>query len=230
MERKNRSHRAVPMLETPRVESIQAQEEERYRLAREIHDGTAQILSNAILELEYCERLLDQNPEDLKAELAHLKRYLRGGLEEVRRFIFDLRPPTLTELGLMATLRSYVQDYQERFHIPVEMQEECGLDRGLSAAIEVAIFRIVQEALQNVRKHAAANQVRLCLIEGEQGLALTIEDDGRGFDPARVESGHFQHMGLTGMRERASLIGGTLEIVSSPGGGTRVSLHVPINS
>ena len=208
---------------------IQAYEQERLRLAREIHDGPAQILANAIFELEYFEKLLERDPAAVKGQLAQLKKDIRNGLTDVRRFIFDLRPPTLGEMGLFQALRRYLADYQEHFGIAVDADLPDSHDR-LPANQEVAVFRIIQEALQNIQKHAAASRIAISGSIGSAALQVLLEDNGRGFDPGEVASRHAKTLGLTSMRERAELIGADLRVTSSPGQGTRVSLLVPLES
>ena len=208
-----------------RARVLQAEEDERQRLAREVHDGPAQVLANAIFELEYCERLLEKDPIRLRTELARLKRDVREGLADVRYFIFGLRPAPLADVGLEATLRRYVEDYQSRFGIRVEL----GLDEipRLPSTYEVALFRIVQEALQNVQKHSGARSVQVEVRNLDGALSLIVQDNGRGFDASREAGLERKRFGLVGMRERARLIRGELEISSQPGSGTRVQLTVP---
>ena len=208
---------------------IQAYEQERQRLAREIHDGPAQILANAIFELEYFERLIDKDPSSVKSQLGQFKSDMRNGLAEVRRFIFDLRPPSLGDMGLFVALRRYLEDYERHFGISVR-SELPQLRERLPTTKEVALFRIVQEALQNVQKHAAASRVA---VRGEIDsgvLRLCVEDDGRGFDLTEVERRHTRNLGLTSMRERAELIDAQLEIVTAPDQGTRITVSVPLES
>lgn len=207
-----------------RVRLLQAQEDERQRLAREIHDGPAQALANAIFEMEYCERLWDKNPEQMKKELGRLKQDLREALADVRYFISDLRPAPLTELGLDPVLRRYIDEYQTRFNIKVNASWQ---DLGrLPGPQELAIFRIVQETLQNTRKHSGASEVNLRLTQEAESFTITIEDNGTGFDVHRHQDGEGHHFGLTSMSERARLIGGELQITSTSAG-TRVALTVP---
>jgi two-component system sensor histidine kinase DegS len=206
----------------------QAQENERERLAREIHDSPAQALANAIFELEFCERLLEKDPAKLRQELVRLKNDMRGALADVRHFIFGLRPAALSELGLTATIRRYADDFRDRSGILVEL--EMGNLRRLHATQEVAVFRIVQEAFQNARKHSRAKTVRLSLSDDEDRLRVAIEDDGQGFERQKVSQRCVGHFGLQGMQERAALIGGQLEIESRPGAGTKVTLNVPIQA
>lgn len=205
---------------------LAAQEEERYRLARDVHDGPAQVLANLTFEIQYCERLLDKDPAALREELLKIQNHLREGLAEVRHFIFDLRPPALADLGLEPSLRRYVQEYQDRFGIEVDLQIDEAPER-LTSTQEVAIFRIIQEALQNTRKHARATQVRLTVERGPDYCRVVIKDNGVGFDPPQTRASGKKTLGLVSMRERAELVGGTLEVTSKPGNGTQISLSVP---
>jgi two-component system, NarL family, sensor histidine kinase DegS len=207
---------------------IQAYEQERLRLAREIHDGPAQILANAIFEMEYFERLLERDPDTVKSNLSRLKSDMREGLTEVRRFIFDLRPPALSEMGLFVALRRYAADFEKHFGISMEVDLPDAQER-LSSSKEVALFRVAQEALQNVQKHAGASRVTIRGRADQLVMSRSIEDNGRGFDLTRVASRHSRNLGLISMRERAELIGAQLQVASSPGRGTRISIAVPLD-
>jgi signal transduction histidine kinase len=207
---------------------IQAYEQERLRLAREIHDGPAQILSNAIFEIEYFERLMERDPDTVRTNLSRLKSDMREGLTEVRRFIFDLRPPVLSEMGLFAALRRYASEFTKHFGISAELDLPESKDR-LSPSKEVALFRVAQEALQNVQKHAGASRVTIKGRADQLVMTLSIEDNGRGFDLTRVASRHSRNLGLISMRERAELIGAQLQVTSTPGQGTRISIVVPLD-
>ncbi|MCL5264770.1 MAG: sensor histidine kinase [Chloroflexi bacterium] len=210
------------------IRMLQAQEVERQRLAREIHDGPAQVLANAIFQLEFCERLLEKEPERLPKEIARLKKDVREGLAEVRNFIFDLRPAPLADTGLQAMLQHYAKNYQSRFSIAVVSELS---DTGrLPVAQETAIYRIIQEAMQNVQKHSHASQVKLTLSRDADAIVVMVEDNGVGFDVAKHTKDQVEHFGLISMRERSQLIGGDIDIISAPGQGTRVILNVPIGS
>jgi two-component system sensor histidine kinase DegS len=214
------------LLSMTQVWALEAQEEERRRLAREIHDGPAQVLANATFQLEYCNRLLERDPARLKDELVRLGGDLREGLAEVRYFIFDLRPGPLAELGLSATLQRYAENFQSRSGIEVELDLDFEPVR-LSPTKEVAVFRILQEGLQNVRKHSGATHASVSLRVRPDGLVVSVKDDGVGFDSSqRAESGG-RHFGLSSMEERARLIGAELRVNSKPGQGTSVVLRVP---
>lgn len=212
----------------PRLRALDVQEEERQRLAREIHDGPVQVLVNAIFVLSSCQRLFEKDTARARAELVRLEADLRDGLNEVRRFIFDLRPSPLADLGLTATLRQYVDSYRQRSGQVVELELADEVPR-LSSSKELAIFRIVQEALQNARKHSDSSWLRVSLrFEGGE-LVVGIEDNGRGFDPETVSGVAGRHFGLQSMRERAAYVGGSLDMRSRPGEGTSIVLRVPLD-
>ncbi len=200
---------------------VQAQEGERQRMAEDIHDGPAQVLTNAIFQVEYLDRILGDTDRPAQAEIAFLRDMLRNGLDEVRAFITDLRPP-LADVGVAAALNLRAQQLEERHGIVVEVSLD-GIDDRLTPAQRASVLRIVQEALQNVRKHAAASKVAI----GLEGDAVVIEDNGRGFDLMRLASGTSRNFGLQFMRERAELIGGQLQIESRQGEGTRILLRLP---
>ena len=210
---------------------IQAQEQERQRLAEEIHDGPAQVLTNAIFQVEYLDRVVagaaaagagrTATSSQARTELALLRSMLRDGLEEVRGFIATLRPPAV-EVGLTAALRDAAAEYQARNGIAVQVDVD-GIDARLSAAARASVLRITQEALQNVRKHAAATEVRI----GLENNRLVIADNGRGFDVMRLATGATRNFGLQFMRERAELMGSELQIESRQGEGTRILLRLP---
>ncbi|HKZ90508.1 MAG TPA: sensor histidine kinase, partial [Candidatus Limnocylindrales bacterium] len=210
---------------------IQAQEQERQRLAEEIHDGPAQVLTNALFQVEYLDRVVAGDPRSggtkaasgatARAELALLRSMLRDGLDEVRGFIAWLRPPAV-DVGLAVALREAAAEFQARNAIAVRVEVD-GVDAGLSPSARASVLRITQEALQNVRKHAAATEVWISL----DGNQLVIADNGRGFDVMRLATGASRNFGLQFMRERAELMGSELQIESRQGEGTRILLRLP---
>ena len=204
-------------------------EMERARLSREVHDGPAQVLANAIFEIEYLERIAERAPAEvrttLRAELAGLRQTFRTSLDSVRAFIYDLRPPELATLGLAEALRNYAGEYGVRHGLTVA----CHLDTagtGLTPTQELAVYRITQEALQNVHKHARAASVGLVWQRTAAGWVLHCTDDGISFDIAKAAR-QPHCVGLASMRERAELAGGALEIRSAPGAGTVVTITIP---
>lgn len=209
-----------------RAWALEAQEEERRRLAREIHDGPAQVLANATFQLEYCQRLIDRDPSRLRVELDRVKADLREGLTEVRGFIFDLRPGPLVELGLPATVRRYAESFSSRSGIEVLLDVDAEQERP-ALAVEVATFRIIQEAMQNARKHSRAKRIEVSIRPFGDRIRIVVRDDGVGFDAsARSESG-VRRFGMLSMEERARLIGAELRVESAPGQGTTIELTTP---
>lgn len=207
---------------------VRAQEEERRRLAREIHDGPAQLLANVVLRIDVCQRLADQDLQRLRDELNQLKDLVRLSLQDVRQVIFNLRPMALDDLGLVPALRAYIKAFQSRTATEVDLVT-FGTDRRYEPTFEVAVFRLVQEALTNVDKHAQASRVELVLEQRIRELKVTVKDDGVGFEPRQVAQKRTgTAYGLTGMQERARLIGGRMEISSQPGQGTRIQLVFPV--
>lgn len=206
---------------------IQAQEEERKRVAREIHDGPAQSMANVVLRSEIVEKML-KNERILEAqmELHELKEMVRMSLADVRRIIFDLRPMALDDLGLVPTLQKYIQTCEERIESSIDLVV-FGVEPPLRSSVKAAIFRLVQECLNNVEKHARANMVQVKLEFVQESLSLVVKDDGVGFDlEKRLATGG--SFGLLGMRERVQLLEGSVEMQSAPGEGTKVIFQIPL--
>jgi len=203
---------------------LAAQEEERHRIARELHDEAGQALTSMMVGLRLLEKEVEQ-PETLVARLADLKRTTDGVLEDLHRLAMDLRPASLDHLGLVAALRQYVELYSRQHGLVVQF-ESVGLDgERLPAEVEIALYRIVQEALTNVVRHARATRTDVLLERRGDRLVAIVEDDGAGFDPeAAVQN---SRLGLFGMRERAEMLDGTLAIESAPGSGTTVFVEIP---
>ncbi len=205
-------------------------EAERERLYRDVHDGPAQVLANAIFEVEYLERIAERAPAEvrqtLRTELSNLKGQFRGSLDSVRGMIYDLRPPELTELGLAEAMRNYASEWEARCGIKVSSELDLK-DTGLSPMAELAVYRVMQEGLQNVHKHAHASSVGIAWSRANDSWVLHVTDDGMGFDLVKAAR-HKKSVGLLSMRERAELIGGTLQIQSTPGKGTAVTLLLPV--
>jgi two-component system sensor histidine kinase DegS len=197
-------------------------EEERMRIARDMHDGPAQSMANLVLQAEILERLISRDPQLVVDELADFKDGVRGVLEETRRLIFDLRPMTLDDLGLVPTLRKLTKDF-ERSGIVTGLRV-IGEEARLPGALEPTLFRIIQEAMNNARKHAQAKNVEVVVAFQPRAVSAHVRDDGVGFDvaaaEARLDAG--KHLGMISMRERADLEKGRLEIRSQIGKGTEV--------
>jgi signal transduction histidine kinase len=206
---------------------VEAQEAERSRLAQEIHDGPAQALSNAIFQAEYIERVLDQDVRLARTELRFLRELLRRELGDVRSFISQLRPPVLDELGLDGSIRDAIDHTTAQTGLPIA-SDLSGPAGELSGAEQTVALRIVQESLQNVRKHAGASRATVTTaVDGPEWI-LEIRDDGRGFDVGSAAARGRRNFGLQFMRERAELIGARFEVRSRPDGGTVVRLAIPI--
>ncbi|TMV47163.1 histidine kinase [Paenibacillus mesophilus] len=211
---------------------ILAQEEERKRIAREIHDGPAQAMANMVLRSEIAERMIDrQEYATVKEELSDLKGAVRFGLEEVRKIIFNLRPMALDDLGLMPTLRKYVQDFEDRTRIHTRFEVH-GVEARLPSAMEVAVFRLVQEGLANVLKHSKASHAGIEITYQKQMVKVVVKDNGVGFSVEKLEAmiarGN-SHFGIMGMRERVELLGGRMDIESEPKAGAKLTMIIPIS-
>lgn len=202
-----------------------AQEEERRRLARELHDGMSQYLVALKLEVERM-RLGPHDPEQLQRLLELTKEV--G--QETRRIALELRPAALDDLGLKTALVNYVEEWAERSGIDVDFQDT-GLDGvRFPRPIETALYRVVQEALTNVLKHARARRVTVILERRDEDVQMIVEDDGRGFDydAAIAPAGARQRLGLLGMRERVAALGGSLQVETAPGAGASLFIRVPL--
>ena len=200
-------------------------EEERMRIARDMHDGPAQSMSNLVLQAEILERLVHK-PEAILNELQDFKNAVRNALDETRQLIFDLRPMTLDDLGLVPTLRKYLKEYSDKHGVPVRFNV-VGEERRLPGNTEGTLFRIIQEALTNAQKHAHAGGAEVTMNMSRDRVTATVRDDGRGFDIPAAEANlaRNRNLGLISMRERAELERGTLEIKSEPGKGTEIRVE-----
>ncbi|MBI3988272.1 MAG: HAMP domain-containing protein, partial [candidate division NC10 bacterium] len=204
---------------------ITAQEEERRRIARELHDETSQALATLLLSIETG---VSAAPGEVKEKLHRMKAMADRTLDSIHRLIFDLRPSVLDDLGLASALRWSAESRLEPMGIDLSF-EVLGLERRLPPEIETTLFRIGQEAISNIARHAEAEGVRITVEFGEQIVRLQVEDDGKGFDPEEITRfvEGARGLGLLGMKERAALLEGTLTIHSEPGKGTRVTVEVP---
>jgi len=209
-----------------KVRIVEAQEAERNRLAQEIHDGPAQALSIAIFQVEYIERVIESDPLLARTELRYLRELLRRELGDVRAFISQLRPPLLDELGLQGAIIDTVQHAQALTGLSITTELTAPVDI-LSDSEQTVVLRVAQEALQNVRKHAAASHVVVATQLEDDDWLLVVSDDGRGFDVGAVTARGRRNFGLQFMRERAELIGARIDVRSQPDGGTVVRLAIP---
>lgn len=208
---------------------VEAQEAERARLAREVHDGPAQALSNAIFQVEHIERLLGDDVKLARTELHFLRELLRRELGDVRGFISQLRPPLVDALGLNGALKDTIGHLASLAGVPIESDLQAPADR-LDHASQTVVLRVVQEALQNVRKHASASKVTVATRAEGDGWVLEIRDDGRGFDIPSVASRGRRNFGIQFMQERAELIGARFDVRSQPSEGTVVRLAIPMGT
>jgi two-component system, NarL family, sensor histidine kinase DegS len=205
---------------------IEAQEEERRRLSREIHDGPAQMLANVLMRSDLIERIYrERGVDDAFKEIRDLRKMVRSALYEVRRIIYDLRPMALDDLGLVPTLKKYlstIEEYSNRTKITFI---NAGSEKRLPSRLEVALFRLVQESVQNALKHAEANHIQVKIEIGKNHVILVIKDDGKGFDVNIKKENSF---GLIGMKERVDLLEGEMTIDSKIGAGTVIMIRVPL--
>jgi signal transduction histidine kinase len=199
---------------------VSAQELERKRLARELHDETGQSLTSILLGLRTLEDA--ETLEDLHAAVAELRAAVVRTLVDVRRLALELRPTALDDFGLVPAIENLVERFSEQSGLSVQFESR--LDGRLASGVETALYRIVQEALTNVMKHAHARHVSVLLVRNDSGVSAVIEDDGRGFSPGEDADGG---LGLLGMRERLALLDGTLRIEAAPGAGTTLVAEVP---
>ena len=221
---------------------IKATEEERYRISREIHDGPAQDLANSLFTTTIVERLMDQDMAEAKKTLEELRGEIRKCLTSVRQIIFDMRPMALDDLGLPQAVEQLIALFGERGKLHGTFSLE-GDYYALPKHVEIAVFRIVQEALNNVAQHARTDKVRVRMHYTSQALTLLIADEGVGFAPDQIDEPEDEaesdsldmeaqrkrrgrHFGMIGMEERAKLIGAEIQILSEPGKGTKVHLRV----
>jgi two-component system, NarL family, sensor histidine kinase UhpB len=210
-------------LESERRESarvaLRVLEDERKEIARELHDEVGQTLTGVMLQVE---ALAAAIPAELSEQLEELRETARQGTEDVRRIARQLRPEALEDLGLQSALAALATAFADQARIGIDRQLDAGVP--LSEEQELVVYRVAQEALTNVARHAGATRVELRLEHQEQQVVLTVRDDGRGLSAGALPSSH----GIRGMRERAMLIGAPLSIERPPGGGTQVQLSIPL--
>lgn len=204
---------------------IAAQEDERKRLSREIHDGPAQMLANVMMRSDLVERVYkDKGVEAALIEIRSFKQMIRSALYEVRRIIYDLRPMALDDLGLIPTLKKYLQTIEEYHKTRINFVS-IGQDRRLPSQYEVALFRLIQESVQNALKHAEAREIKVKLEIAKSTITVVVRDDGKGFNVTESKPESF---GLIGMRERVHLLEGEINIDSKPASGTIVCIQIPL--
>ena len=203
---------------------VNAQEAERQRLSRQMHDGPAQALSNFILQTEIAMRLLEVDPVQARDELGSLKASAMGTFQKVRNFIFELRPMMLDDLGLIPTIRRYADTFKEQTGLEVNVTVS-GDDRRLEPYLEVMVFRATQELMGNAARHSQATLLKLSIDLTDDLIRVSVDDNGKGFDLESVQKG--QSLGIKLIRERTEMLGGTFEVDSAAGKGARVMFSLP---
>ncbi len=206
---------------------VNAQETERQRLSRQMHDGPAQALSNFILQTEIAMRLMDVDVAQARDELNSLKSSAMGTFQKVRNFIFELRPMMLDDLGLVPTVRRYSDAFKEQTGLDVNITVT-GNERRLEPYLEVMLFRAIQELLGNAARHSQGTLVKVLLDLGDDRVRVSVDDNGKGFDPDSIQQGN--SLGLKLIRERAEMLGGSFEMDSVLGKGSRILFAVPSRS
>ncbi|MGE5380703.1 MAG: sensor histidine kinase [Methylocystaceae bacterium] len=210
---------------------LKAQEEERHKIARELHDGPAQTMAGLIMKLEYLERTSFERTEQIPNELAGIRQGIRENLADIRRIIFDLRPPQLDARGLIGCISDYLSEFESRYEINTDLQVMGfnGSNEILEKPLEFTVFRVIQEALNNVARHSKASFVSIKFELADESVNLMIKDNGCGFDVKSLDknptlaSGY----GIAGMRERVGILGGKLTIQSGKDRGTRIVARIP---
>ncbi len=201
-----------------------AQEEERKRMARELHDGLGPALASLNIRLRTVRKLLERDAHPVAGEIEELAEQTQACIRDIRRLIHDLRPVALDELGLVPALREHLARCEREHGLIIEFEADEG--ERLPASVETALFRIVQESVNNVLRHAQAQHVQVILVRHTAHVELRVADDGQGFDTLLPRSG--RHVGLWSMRERVEQLGGRFEVHSVPGQGTTVTTVVPL--
>ncbi|MBV9132907.1 MAG: sensor histidine kinase [Chloroflexi bacterium] len=209
---------------------LAAQEDERKRIARELHDETAQALTTLLIRLKILEKA--RTDTEVRGQIDELRELTADTLEAVRKLAVELRPATLDDLGLLAALEAYTESYRSRMPVRVTFKANGfeDRDRRLPPQIELVLYRVVQEALTNVAKHANAHAIQVQLSRGRADVVASVEDDGDGFEVEDMMRSRERGLGLFGMQERLALVRGQLEIDSEPSHGTRVTARVPLNA
>jgi two-component system sensor histidine kinase DegS len=204
---------------------IQAQESERQRLSRQMHDGPAQALANFILQTEIASRLFEVDQDQAREELQVLKNAAKTTFQQVKDFIFQLRPMMLDDLGLIPTINRFVDGVKEQSQASIIVAIS-GEERRLEPYLEVVVFRSIQEILDNALRHSQASEVRLQLDVPTEQIRASIDDNGKGFDTIGLDSQG--NIGLTLIKERVEMLGGSFDVDSVIGQGTRVAFDIPI--
>jgi len=205
-------------------QGIKLVEEERRRIARDLHDGPAQSLTNVSMRLDIIQTMMSTNPEMAKAELSKINSRVVSLVNEVRRLIYDLRPVAIDEIGLIQSVRDLARKYAAESKLEIRVDADAQV-YPVPPARQIAVFRLVQEILNNVRKHAQASSTTISFTTDGHDLHVRVEDDGIGFDPGLIPSGHY---GIIGMKERVAYLRGTMVIQSEAGKGSVFTIQLPL--
>lgn len=202
---------------------IQAQEAERHRLSSKMHDGPAQALSNFILQAEIAQKLFEIDLDQAREELDDLKANANATFVKVRDFIFELRPMMLDDLGLIPTLRHYIEVFKEQNEMEIIFSAS-GTERRLDGYLEIMLFRAVQELLSNAARHSKASTIRIHIDTSEDKIVVDVEDDGKGFN---VEQAMENSMGIKVIKDRVEILKGNFNVDTAVGQGTRIGFNIP---
>lgn len=210
--------------------AINALEEERQQIALTLHDDTGQSLTLLIINLESLETQLPSDEKLLLDKIGETRQLAQNSLSNLRQIVYGLRPSILDDLGLIPAIRWYARTNLEKAGIMVEIDANGDLE-SLAPQLNASLFRIAQEAINNILRHSEAKNVEINFAQVEGRIVVEVADDGQGFDPSSVKEKALQlhHIGLLGMQERAELIGGSTEVISEPGSGTKIVISVPCN-
>ena len=217
------------------ISILEAQEMERKRIARDLHDSTVQSLTNIVHKTEYCSKMIDKDAVQVKFELVSMMENIRSCIDDMRRIIYDLRPMSIDDLGLVPTIQRFVeQNKAEHDDMKFKIQVTSKSDEvDLPSVVTLTIFRIVQEACNNIFKYSQADNVTIAISYFEEEIEVVVQDDGIGFDKSSIGRGEkstSSGFGLSIMQERVQLLSGTFSIDSQPGKGTKVCIRIPYGS
>ena len=226
----NKQLETIQAREQAGQEMLLGQEIERKRMAGALHDGPVQDLAHLVVQLEICERLYQtERLQEAYQQFVDLKRVAQGAMADLRRIIYDLNPTTLDDLGLVLTINNYLDSFAKQTGIDTRFVL-LGHEQRLDSQLEMAVFRIVQEAVNNCRKHAQASSVDVTLEFTRKKISVAVEDDGVGFDPVQIQGklNSGKHFGLLNMQSRANVLGGSLQFHGEPGKGAKVFVTIPL--
>ncbi len=210
----------------PLAGNVKYLEAEHRKIAHELHDGPAQIMASILLKLDLIEYLYTQDRDQAAAELANLREMSRECLGDIRRIMFDLKPGALKNRGLKTTLQEYFHDYAQKHRFTIDFKF-LGPEKRHAPAVDLAMFRLVQEAIANVRKHSGVTEALVTIEETPAGLTLMVKDNGRGFNVEETLLANNYSFGIPGMKERVELLGGSINIISHPKVGTQIRVELP---